>query len=253
MREENGRFASITTDHLGTPTEMYDEMGAPIWKARLDLFGVCTIERGTRAQCPFRWPGQYEDEETGLYYNRFRYYDPSEGVYISQDPIRLAGGLALYGYVADPLCEFDPYGQSVTYWLEQSMRADDRAVPAGQAAHHIVQREGGGVWGDRARAVLGRKLSPPRGAPPHIGAVDHAANGISLWGTHPNQVSTVNHPGRGVSGRRPAGYHGGSGIHGAAAMRRIALILERAERSGMDVERVLRQIGARQQAGTWCR
>jgi RHS repeat-associated protein len=110
MREENGRLASITTDHLGTPTEMYDEMGAPIWKARLDLFGVCTIERGTRSQCPFRWPGQYEDEETGLYYNRYRYYDPSEGVYVSQDPIRLAGGLALYGYVGDPLCEFDPYG-----------------------------------------------------------------------------------------------------------------------------------------------
>jgi RHS repeat-associated protein len=112
MREENGRLASITTDHLGTPTGMYDEMDAPIWKARLDLFGVCTIERGTRAQCPFRWPGQYEDEETGLYYNRFRYYDPSEGVYISQDPIRLAGGLALYGYVADPLCEFDPFGEN---------------------------------------------------------------------------------------------------------------------------------------------
>ena len=34
MHEENGRLASITTDHLGTPTEMYDEMGAPIWKAR---------------------------------------------------------------------------------------------------------------------------------------------------------------------------------------------------------------------------
>jgi RHS repeat-associated protein len=118
MREENGRLASITTDHLGTPTEMYDEMGAPIWKARLDLFGVCTIERGTRAQCPFRWPGQYEDEETGLYYNRFRYYDPSEGVYVSQDPIRLAGGLALYGYVADPLLCVDVFGLTGTYVFE---------------------------------------------------------------------------------------------------------------------------------------
>ena len=45
--------------------------------------------------------GQYEDEETGLYYNRFRYYDPSTGAYISQDPIGLAGGSRLYGYVHD--------------------------------------------------------------------------------------------------------------------------------------------------------
>ena len=41
--------------------------------------------------CPFRYQGQYEDSETGLYYNRFRYYDPSTGAYISQDPIGLAG------------------------------------------------------------------------------------------------------------------------------------------------------------------
>ena len=50
---------------------------------------------------PFRYQGQYEDIETGLYYNRFRYYSPESGTYISQDPIRLAGGLAFYGYVMD--------------------------------------------------------------------------------------------------------------------------------------------------------
>ncbi|SUB89296.1 Cell wall-associated polypeptide CWBP200 [Porphyromonas macacae] len=43
--------------------------------------------------CPFRYQGQYEDEETGLYYNRFRYYDPNAGNYISQDPIGLEGDL----------------------------------------------------------------------------------------------------------------------------------------------------------------
>ncbi|WP_202807474.1 RHS repeat-associated core domain-containing protein [Gilliamella sp. wkB18] len=40
---------------------------------------------------PFRQLGQYEDVETGLYYNRFRYYHPETGLYISQDPIGLAG------------------------------------------------------------------------------------------------------------------------------------------------------------------
>jgi RHS repeat-associated protein len=60
--------------------------------------------------CPFRWPGQYEDEETGLYYNRFRYYDPESGEYTSQDPSGLRGGMALYAYVWDPLKLVDPLG-----------------------------------------------------------------------------------------------------------------------------------------------
>ena len=47
---------------------------------------------GSRQFIPFRQLGLYEDEETGLYYNRFRYYDPRIGNYIRQDPIRLAGG-----------------------------------------------------------------------------------------------------------------------------------------------------------------
>ena len=59
---------------------------------------------------PFRYQGQYEDIEIGLYYNRFRYYSPETGAYISQDPIRLAGGLAFYGYVMDCNGWIDPWG-----------------------------------------------------------------------------------------------------------------------------------------------
>ena len=59
----------------------------------------------------FRYPGQYEDNETGLSYNRFRYYDAGEGVYISRDPIGLAGGNpTLYGYVGDVNGAVDPFG-----------------------------------------------------------------------------------------------------------------------------------------------
>lgn len=45
--------------------------------------------------------GQYEDSETGLYYNRFRYYSPESGTYISKDPISILGGLNVYVYVKD--------------------------------------------------------------------------------------------------------------------------------------------------------
>ncbi|KPQ23336.1 RHS repeat-associated core domain-containing protein [Halomonas sp. HL-93] len=56
--------------------------------------------------------GQWQDEESGLYYNRHRYYDPQQGRYISQDPIGLNGGTNLYSYVTNPTGMVDPLGLS---------------------------------------------------------------------------------------------------------------------------------------------
>jgi RHS repeat-associated protein len=105
---------SIVTDYLGTPVQMYDAKGEKTWEAELDIYGrVRTFVGRSLSDCPFRYQGQYEDEETGLYYNRFRYYDPSIGSYISQDPIGLAGGNpTLYGYVHDPNSWVDILGLS---------------------------------------------------------------------------------------------------------------------------------------------
>ncbi|WP_430876352.1 HNH/ENDO VII family nuclease [Gilliamella sp. G0441] len=59
---------------------------------------------------PFRQLGQYEDVETGLYYNRFRYYDSNTGIYISQDPIGLAGNNPnFYAYTHDSNTWIDPF------------------------------------------------------------------------------------------------------------------------------------------------
>ncbi|AZK46692.1 RHS repeat domain-containing protein [Paenibacillus lentus] len=103
---------SIVTDHLGTPVEMYDEHGERVWSCELDIYGNVRkfILKGDHNACPFRYPGQYEDVETGLYYNRLRYYSPHEGMYTQQDPIGLAGGIRLYGYVDDPIIWVDVFG-----------------------------------------------------------------------------------------------------------------------------------------------
>lgn len=55
---------------------------------------------------------QYEDEETGLHHNRFRYYDPKVGRFVSQDPIGPIGGNNLYLYAPNPVIWVDPFGLS---------------------------------------------------------------------------------------------------------------------------------------------
>ena len=96
------RYYSIISDYIGHPVQSYDDNGNVVWQADYDIYGNLRNLHGSRQFIPFRQLGQYEDDETGLYYNRFRYYDPRIGNYISQDPIRLAGGNpTLYGYVED--------------------------------------------------------------------------------------------------------------------------------------------------------
>ncbi|WP_299219264.1 RHS repeat-associated core domain-containing protein [uncultured Aquimarina sp.] len=90
---------------------MYNSKGEKTWQVEYDIYGkVRKLVKGSLNDCPFRYPGQYEDIETGLYYNRFRYYSPDEGVYISQDPIKLSGGDNLYAYTKDVNLLVDPMG-----------------------------------------------------------------------------------------------------------------------------------------------
>ena len=122
--------------------EAYDGEGTNVWEWELDIYGrVKTVGKGsersavpkTGGQCfiPFRFQGQYEDEEIGLYYNRFRYYDPSLGQYTQQDPIGLAGGNpTLYGYVFNTMWEFDPFGlERMPSWM---------STRRGWQRHHLI-------------------------------------------------------------------------------------------------------------------
>lgn len=106
----DGNYFSIVTDYVGTPNAMFDENGECVWSGELDTWGNLKNVQGEDTHCPFRWQGQYEDVETGLYYNRFRYFDPNLGRYLSQDPIGLLGGFEIYGYVSDPAGWIDPLG-----------------------------------------------------------------------------------------------------------------------------------------------
>ncbi|KMN16008.1 hypothetical protein TU87_22755 [Pseudomonas weihenstephanensis] len=102
-------------DHLGTPQELTDPNGQIAWSAQYKAWGEIKEQCSEWAQRegltnPIRFQGQYHDHETGLHYNRYRYYDPRVGRFISKDPISYAGGLNLYAYAPNPTGWVDPLG-----------------------------------------------------------------------------------------------------------------------------------------------
>ncbi|MGY6651541.1 RHS repeat-associated core domain-containing protein [Amycolatopsis sp. TRM77291] len=100
------RFFAIVTDLIGRPTELVDATGSPVWRGNAGLWG----READQAATPLRFPGQYADAESGLHYNVFRYYDPSTGRYLSQDPLGLGPAPNPAAYVDNPLAYRDPLG-----------------------------------------------------------------------------------------------------------------------------------------------
>ena len=126
------RRYSIISDYLGTPIEAYDEEGQRVWARELDFYGRVHIEQGEVGLIPFLYQGQYLDTETGLAYNRFRYYSPETGAYISQDPIRLEAGLTnLYAYVHDVNAWIDPW-ELIKCIVYQAPELDATGNPTGK-------------------------------------------------------------------------------------------------------------------------
>ena len=97
-------------DHLGTPLELLDTEGSTVWSAKYMAWGRVWQLGADEVAQPLRFQGQYFDQESGLHYNRFRYYDPQIGRFIGQDPIGLFGGENLYQYGPNPVGWIDPFG-----------------------------------------------------------------------------------------------------------------------------------------------
>lgn len=139
-REVGTRRWTLAVDHLGAPTEMYDEWGQLAWRMQLDVWGVGRVDTALQ-YCPWRWPGQYEDKETGFYYNRFRYYDSNLGRYICRDPMGLAGGVHLFWYVLDPLTAVDLLGLSEFCIYFGQKRVAPQFQSQGEAPEYIWGRK----------------------------------------------------------------------------------------------------------------
>lgn len=135
--DNKANIAAIHTDYLGTPQAITNEKQQVIWRAEYTPFGkirnqqsvplvvakvkqgsngfISTANANTNPQASFtfnlRFAGQYEDSETGYYYNWHRYYNPETGRYLTPDPIGLQGGQNAYAYTNhDPAMSVDPWG-----------------------------------------------------------------------------------------------------------------------------------------------
>lgn len=104
-------YATVITDQVGTPTELLGADGALRWQNTATIWGATDSPAAVQ---PLAFPGQYRDDETGLHYNVFRYYDPLTGRYLSQDPLGLAPSIDPGDYVGNPLMWADPLGLACT-------------------------------------------------------------------------------------------------------------------------------------------
>ncbi|TDF83724.1 RHS repeat-associated core domain-containing protein, partial [Pseudomonas sp. H9] len=107
---EEQKLYYFHTDQIGTPLELTDSDGEIVWQATYRSWGEIEQLAVNAVEQNLRFQGQYFDDETGLHYNTFRYYDPEVGRFVMQDPIGLDGGFNLYHYVPNPFGWVDPWG-----------------------------------------------------------------------------------------------------------------------------------------------
>ncbi len=123
-------------DHLGTPQELTDYSGEIVWSATYQAYGKLTSVEHFGEDLldqPLRFQGQYFDPETGLHYNRHRYYHPDIGRYLTPDPSKLAGGLNAYQYTPNPTGWVDPLGLNTCPGASNCKKPGEVEDPTGKA------------------------------------------------------------------------------------------------------------------------
>ncbi len=106
----SGNVYYYHNDHLGTPQTVTDVNGDVAWEARYKVYGNVITYKTEVIDNNIRFQGQYYDPETGLHYNRNRYYHPVIGRFIHQDPVGLSGRNNNYEYAPNPVTWVDPLG-----------------------------------------------------------------------------------------------------------------------------------------------
>jgi RHS repeat-associated protein len=139
-------------DQVGAPRAAIRRDGQVVWEGEYAGFGLMRKELGERGLVRLRYPGHLADPETGLHYNRFRYYHPGLRMYLTPDPTGLAGGLEQYNYVPSPLTWVDLFGLQRGLWdLTREMSDAVRNIGGRMYYRHATT----GLWWSRDTAGHG--------------------------------------------------------------------------------------------------
>ena len=135
-------------DHLGTPQELTNSKGEVVWLNYQFAWGgsfeqKCLVNELDKLDVsadelqPFRFQGQMFDVETGLHYNRFRYYDSDVGMFIQRDPIGLMGGNNVFAYAPNPVGWVDPLGLNTEVYFMNPVQDGFSHSMFGHVAYRI--------------------------------------------------------------------------------------------------------------------
>ncbi|EOC3062595.1 RHS repeat-associated core domain-containing protein [Cronobacter dublinensis] len=180
-------------DVSGMPRELTGAGGEIAWRAEYRVWAnTLRVEHiatrtGEPVYKPLRYQGPYFDAGTGLHYNRFRYYDPDAGRFISHDPPGLAGGINLYQYAPTPLVWVDPLGLKCNEFASRNaaFRAAkrDAGIPMSQQpskVEHVplTDRSGKSFLGEDHLPINTREYTFTRPNGESIVIEDHSAGHI---------------------------------------------------------------------------
>ncbi|XXX77196.1 PAAR-like domain-containing protein [Sorangium sp. So ce134] len=181
LQAEQGQVFAVVSDHLGMPKELVGPDGRVAWSAVHSAWGrVIDAWKDPAAQparpveSPFRLLGQYADEETGLCYTRFRYFDPEVGRWCSPDPLGLAGGRNLYSYAPNALGWIDPLGLKCEVFVRFVSEAEANAI---RNAGGLVPRMHGSTPSRAAKWIS--EAAQPRN-PRDLGASSNYTHRVEL-------------------------------------------------------------------------
>ena len=178
-------------DHLGTPRAALNQSGAVVWTWESDAFGAIQPNQNPSGLgvevVNLRFPGQYFDQETGLYYNMHRYYDSTMGQYTQSDPIGLygsglkGGSWSTYTYVnGNPLRYVDSRGTNPIAGAIEGGEVGSVFGPIGTVVGAVVGAAGGYLIADQLGNLIFAKPgneSRPTDAPTGTIPVDQSGLG----------------------------------------------------------------------------
>ena len=134
------RTNHAVSDLTGRPLMLFNSEGKTVWRpGQTSLWGLALSlpadtgypdprgELDPEADPGLLYAGQWQDAESGLCYNRFRYYEPETGMYLVSDPLGLLGGEQTYRYVPNPLGYIDPLGLAKTSVPAEKISLSDKA------------------------------------------------------------------------------------------------------------------------------